>query len=294
MRQKVIALVGPTASGKSSLGVFLAKKLNGEVISADSRQVYKGLDIGTGKVTKKEMGGVRHHLLDVSSPKKRFSVDRFAQLGHKAARDMKNRDAVPVVVGGTGLYADILLGRMSYADVPPNEPLRKKLEKKSVGELFLQLKKKDARRADTIEPHNKRRLIRALEVAAAIGKNPEPAPESRYKVLWLGLSPAETVLKKNIAKRLKARIKAGMVAEGKRLHVAGLSYKRMEELGLEYRFLSQLLQKNLTPKEFTLGLERAIGQYAKRQKKWFRRNKDIRWVRNKTEALRLAKGFLSR
>ena len=295
MKPKIIAVVGPTASGKSSLGVWLAKRIQGEscgaeIISADSRQVYKGLDIGTGKVTKKEMGGIKHHLLDVASPKKQFTVDDFVRLAERAHSNILQNDRMTIVVGGTGLYVDMLLGRMAYPNVPPNNKLRRQLEQRTTKQLFAQLQKLDPRRAATIEPGHKRRLIRAIEIAKAIGQSPIPHPDQKYDVLWLGLNPKN--LQKNIRIRLFARIRAGMVREAKKLHAAGLSYKRMEELGLEYRYLALLLQKKLTKQEFEVQLERAIRQYAKRQARWFRRNKDIRWVSGNTEALRLAKEFL--
>jgi len=294
MLPKVIAIVGPTASGKSSLGIYLAQKLNGEIISADSRQVYKGLNIGTGKVTKKEMAGVPHHLLSVASPKKQFTVDDFVKKAEAAIKTTIYRSLLPIVVGGTGLYVDMLLGRMAYPNVPPNSVLRAALEKKSVIQLFAQLQKLDPRRAENIEPDHKRRLIRAIEVAKAIGKSPEIHRTTlcKYDVLWLGLSPAPEKLKKNIRMRLFARMRTGMIAEAKKLHAAGLSYKRMEELGLEYRYLSLLLQNKITKQEFETQLERAIWQYAKRQSRWFKRNKDIHWVGGKAEALRLSKTFL--
>lgn len=291
--KKVIAIVGPTASGKSSLGIYLAQKLGSEVISADSRQVYKGLDIGTGKVTKKEMGRVPHHLLSVASPKKQFSVDDFVK---KASLAMQNIE-LPVVVGGTGLYVDMLLGRMSYPNVPPNPALRAKLDKLPVEQLFAMLEKKDPTRAKTIEPKHKRRLIRALEIAQAVGRSPAPtvgAGQSPYIVLWLGLNPSPAKLKTNIHTRLVARVKQGMIAEATRLHKNGLSYKRMEELGLEYRYLARLLQHKLTKQEFLEQLEREINKYAKRQWRWFKRNIDIHWVANKANALRLAKEFCGR
>src|SRR3989344_300310 len=142
-KPKVIAIVGPTASGKSSLGIWLAKKLGGEIISADSRQVYKGLDIGTGKVTKKEMVGIPHHLLSVASPKKQFTVDDFVRLAEKAHSNILQNDRMTIVVGGTGLYVDMFLGRMAYPNVPPNPALRARLEKKSVAQLLAQLQKLD-------------------------------------------------------------------------------------------------------------------------------------------------------
>src|SRR3989338_3018508 len=234
---KVIAIVGPTASGKSSLGIYLAQKLNGEIISADSRQVYKGLDIGTGKVTKKEMAEIPHHLFSIASPKKQFTVDDFVRLAEKSYSSVLQNTAIPIVVGGTGLYVDMLLGRLSYPNVPPNPALRKKLEQKTTEKLFKQLKKLDPRRAANIEPNHKRRLIRAIEIAKAVGRSPSKSQitdttNNKYNVLWLGLSPAPDKLQKNIRMRLFARIRAGMIAETKKLHAAGLSYKRMDELGL--------------------------------------------------------------
>ncbi|HEV7449704.1 MAG TPA: tRNA (adenosine(37)-N6)-dimethylallyltransferase MiaA [Candidatus Paceibacterota bacterium] len=291
-KPKLIAIVGPTASGKSALGIYIAQKLKGEVISADSRQVYKGLDIGTGKVTKKEMLGVPHHLLSVVSPKKQFTVDDFVRLADKAYASVLQNNAVAIVVGGTGLYVDMLVGRMSYPNVPPNEALRKKLANKTALQLFAMLKKADPARAANIEASNPRRLIRALEIAKAIGKSPTPNPEPKYDVLWLGLNPDQKKLQRNIHKRLLSRIKAGMINEAKRLRKQGLTYKRMDELGLEYRYLAQLLQNKLTKKEFAEQLERAINDYAKRQMRWFKRNQDIVWAGSKTEALKLAKDFL--
>ena len=298
MLPKVIAIVGPTASGKSSLGVYLAQKLNGEIISADSRQVYKGLDIGTGKVTKKEMAGVPHHLLSVASPKKQFTVNDFVKKAEAAIKTTKIASLLPIVVGGTGLYIDMLLGRMAYPNVPPNQVLRTKLEQKTTKQLFAQLQKLDPRRAANIEPDHKRRLIRAIEIAKAVGRSPSKSQitnltNNKYDILWIGLKPEDKKLKQNIRMRLFARIRTGMIAEAKKLHAAGLSYKRMEALGLEYRYLSLFLQNNITKQEFEAQLECAIWQYAKRQMRWFKRNKDIHWVRNKSEALRLAKIFLT-
>jgi tRNA dimethylallyltransferase len=313
--KKVIAVVGPTASGKSSLGIFLAQKLGGEVISADSRQVYKGLNVGTGKVTKKEMAGVPHHLLDAVSPKVVFTADDFVRLGTKAHSQILKNMRIPIVVGGTGFYIDSLFGRMKLANVPPNPKLRKKLETKSTAELFAMLKKLDPARAKTIDSKNLHRLIRAIEIASN-SRTERPGAKSvaepveaetllqvfpKLQILYLGINPSDVTLKKNIHKRLLARMKQGMVAEARRLHKQGLSYKRMEELGLEYRHLARLLQNKMTQKEMLEELERAIWKYAKRQRTWFKRNKEIHWLKNppdnragKAEALRLAKEFLSR
>ncbi|MBX4192348.1 tRNA (adenosine(37)-N6)-dimethylallyltransferase MiaA [Candidatus Parcubacteria bacterium] len=286
-KPKVIAVVGPTSSGKTSLGMYLAKKFKGEVISADSRQVYKGLNLGTGKVTKKEMQGVPHHLLNVANPKKQFSADDFLKLGKKILPKIK----VPIIVGGTGFYIDALLGQIVLPQVPPNEKLRAELEKKSAPELLTMLKELDPRRALTIEPEHKRRIIRAIEIAKVLGANPIPTNTNDYDVLWLGLNPNN--LEKRIHERLFARLKLGMIAEAKRLHKAGLSYKRMEELGLEYRYMARLLTGMLTKQEFEAELEREIKNYAKRQMRWFKRNKNIHWIKNKSDAIKLAKAFIS-
>lgn len=309
VKPKVITIVGPTSSGKTALSVWLAHKLDGEVISADSRQVYKGLNIGTGKVTKKEMQGVPHHLLDVASPKHVFTASDFKKLGEKVLAKIVKNNRTPLIVGGTGLYVDVFLGRMILPEVPPNLGLRTKLEKKSAQELYALLVKKDPERAATIEPDHKRRLVRALEIADALGKNPSkesamsglPNEALPYEVLWLGLNPPQKILDKKIIARIHSRLTQGMLHEATQLHKKGLSYKRMEELGLEYRSMARFLQKKITREGMILELERAIPHYAKRQLKWFKRNPNIRWLKNpphsragKTEALRLAKDFLSR
>ncbi|HUD02981.1 MAG TPA: tRNA (adenosine(37)-N6)-dimethylallyltransferase MiaA [Candidatus Paceibacterota bacterium] len=303
-KPRVVAVVGPTSSGKTALGIYLAQKLRGEVISADSRQVYKGLNIGAGKVTKKEMTGIPHHLLDIASPKRVFSADDFKKLGERAITMIYHSKKIPIVVGGTGLYADVLLGRMALPEVPPNPKLRAKLEAKSVAELYALLLKKDPERANNIEPNHKRRLVRALEIADALGKSPAKASAmdaagSVYDVLWLGLNPPQKILHKKIVQRLHARLKAGMVAEAKKLHAGGLSYKRMEALGLEYRYLARILKSRRAPSADKAAegallqkLEREIMHYAKRQLRWFKRNPSIVWVKNKSEALKLSKEFL--
>ena len=180
-KQKVLVIVGPTSSGKSAIAVELARKFDGEVISADSRQVYKGLNIGTGKISKREMRGVRHHLLDLESPRKTFTAQDFVEKGRRAIEEIARRKKLPIVAGGTGFYIDALLGRIALPNVAANAKLRAKLEVKTAAQLLTMLKKRDPRRAKTIDPHNKRRLIRALEIAASIPKSPltpNPHPSS--------------------------------------------------------------------------------------------------------------------
>ena len=302
--KKIIVVVGPTASGKSDLGIKLARKFNGEIISADSRQVYKGMDIGTGKVTKKERSLVKHHLLDVANPKKVFTVSDFKKLGQKAINDIQCRYKVPIIVGGTGFYIDVLLDRMAIAEVPPNKKLRAKLEKQSTEQLFKRLQKLDPRRAKNIDSKNKRRIIRALEIVLTI-KKPVPKPLNLYhdrilnaNVLFLGLAVSPEIQKKKIKMRLDRRLKQGMIQEIKGLIKQGISKKRLYDLGLEYRWLSRWLSKNVKNKnvknrafdirqsynlkfkdsEEYQNLLRDIIKYSKRQMTWFKRNKDIHWI----------------
>ncbi len=171
---KLIVILGPTASGKSELAVKLAKKFNGEIISADSRQVYKGLNIGTGKITKKEMKGIGHHLLDVASPKRKFTVAQFQKLAFKKIREIQRRGKTPFLVGGTGFYIQSVVDNISIPEVTPNWKLRKALEKKNTEELFSMLKKLDPARAKTIDSKNPRRLTRAIEIASAEGRGAGP------------------------------------------------------------------------------------------------------------------------
>jgi len=282
-KSKIIVVLGPTASGKSDVAVRLAKKFNGEVISADSRQVYKGLDIGTGKVTKKEMGGIPHYLLDVANPKYVFSVVRFKKLAEKAIGDIVERGKIPIIAGGTGFYIQAVVAGVMFPEVPPDEKLRGKLTGKTTGELFKMLKKLDARRAKEIDPKNPHRLIRAIEIATHLGyvpyldvSRPSECP-SEYYVLQIGIKTDDEKLKDRIYKRLLARLRVGMVAEVRHLHEKGLSWKRMEALGLEYRFLSRYLRGKITKQEMIEQLNTAIWQYARRQKTWFKRDKRTKW-----------------
>ena len=278
-KPKLIVICGPTATGKSDYAVTLAKKIGGEVISADSRQVYKGLDIGSGKITKKEMRGVPHHLLDVASPKNVFTVERFQKLGKKTITDILKRGKTPILCGGTGFYIDALVYESAFPSVGPNKALRARLEKKSVEKLFTLLKEKDPERANSIDSKNKVRLIRALEIIEILGKVPEIKKESPYDIEWIGLDFPDEILKGRIHARLLARIKKEMLKEAHNLHTQGLSWKRMRELGLEYRFMADHLTGKISKDEMVTLLETAIWQYAKRQRTWFKKNKEIKWVK---------------
>ncbi len=279
MKLKVIVIVGPTASGKTSLSVKLAQKYNGEIISADSRQVYKGLNLGTGKVTKEEMQDIPHHLLDVAGPKETYTVADFVRDGRKATESILERKKTPIIVGGTFFYIDALLGKISTPEVPPDPELRRELTALSEEALYDRLKSTDPTRAEKIDSKNKRRLVRALEIVSALGSVPHTIQESPYDVLTIGISISKEQLKKNIHERLLDRIEAGMVEEVETLHAQGLSYERMEDLGLEYRYIARHLKGELPYCKMIEELETKIGQYAKRQMTWLKRDKEIVWVK---------------
>jgi len=271
-------LLGPTAVGKTSLSVSLAKKYNGEIISADSRQVYKGLDIGTEKITKREMRGIPHHLLDVASPKRTFSVTRYKELAEKAIREIAKRGKLPVVVGGTGFYIDAVVYNQIFPEIPPNPKLRSDLEKKSVEELLKTLKKLDLKRSKTIEQKNKRRLIRAIEIATSLGHVPLLDTHiQKYNTLVIGLTLPDKELKNRIDKRLVGATKKGLITETKKLRASGVSWKRIQELGLEYRTAGEYIRDEINHEDMIKKMQMEIWKYAKRQKRWFKRNKDIKW-----------------
>jgi len=325
-KQKIIVILGPTASGKSSLSIKLAKKFNGEIISADSRQVYQGMDIGTGKVTKKEQGLIKHHLLNVVNPKKVFTVSDFKKLGEKAIKEILGKNKIPIIVGGTGLYIDTLVYNLNFPQVPPNQLLRLSLNRLTAEQLFYKLKNLDLQRAKTIDHHNKRRLIRALEIIDSIGKVPTLNTKyyienTKYDVLWLGLKPKN--LENKIKLRLNKRLKKGMIKEIKDLLESGVSKKRLHDLGLEYRQISEYLAsknykvttrkrserssnpmeqwshgrrrmtesvKNFKKSEYYQKLLREIVKYSKRQMTWFKINKEIHWLaQNKVEGIKTQK-----
>ncbi len=281
-RQKIVIIVGPTASGKTALSIHLAKHYNGEVISADSRQVYTGLDIGTGKVTKTEMGAIRHHLIDVLSPQRVFSADAFVQHATHAITSIASRNHLPIVAGGTGFYIDALLGRVSLGEVPANTTLRKRLERYTTEKLGALLLKKNPARYTVLqtknELNNRVRLIRAIEIASSTQRHkPLPTTLPAYDALIIGVTHPRTILRERINARLSARIKRGMFKEMERLHARGLSWKRMRELGLEYRYGAEYLTHSLSRSEVEVILQQKIWQYARRQLTYWKRNNDIQW-----------------
>jgi len=289
-KSKVIVVVGPTASGKSDYAVKMAKIHMGlncpwgpiggaEIVSADSRQVYKGLDIGSGKITKKEMQGVPHHLLDVASPKRTFTVSQYQNLAKQKIKEIIARGHTPIIVGGTGFYIQSIVDDLALPAVKPNPILRKKLEKKSLADLVAMLKKMDPARLKNIDAKNPVRLIRAIEIATVLGKVPKLKKKpSLYEFEMIGITWPDEDLKERIKTRLHARLKQGMVAEVKKLHDSGVSWKRLEDLGLEYRYVALFLQNKISKLAMIESLEKEIWHYAKRQMTWFKRDKKIKWL----------------
>ncbi len=291
-KPKILIILGPTATGKSDVAVQIAKKFNSEIISADSRQVYKGMNLGSGKITESEMREISHHLLDVANPKTIFSVSKYKQLAEKAIQKITAKNKLPIIVGGTGFYIDSIAKNIQLPEVKPNKKLRKGLEKKSAEVLFKMLKKLFPPRAKNIDKHNKVRLIRAIEIAKALGNIPKIKKlPNKYNFIFIGLDLPDAILKKRIALRLEKRLKLGMVREVQKLRQQGISWKRLESFGLEYRNVALFLQKKITRRQMIKNLQKEIWHFVKRQRTWFKRNKEIKWFepREKNKMIRFIK-----
>jgi tRNA dimethylallyltransferase len=276
-KPKIIVILGPTATGKSDLAVKIARTCNGEVISADSRQVYRGMDLGSGKITRAEMRGVPHHLIDVASPRSVYNVAKFQRDAYKAIDSIIARGKTPIVCGGTGFYIQSIVDGVIVPEVPPNHALRKKLARMTTDKLCEKLKQLDPERLADIDTQNPVRLIRAIEIATALGAVPQIVKQPRYNCLQIGLTIPFEELEKKIAKRLTKRMKLGMLDEAQKLRKAGMSWKRMESFGLEYRFMAQFLQKKISEADMLDQIRVKSLQFAKRQMRWFSRDKQIQW-----------------
>jgi tRNA dimethylallyltransferase len=267
--QKVIVVVGPTASGKSDFAVQLAKKYNGEIISADSRQVYKGLDIGTGKIKEDEMEGVPHHMLDVYELGEEVSVAHFARDATPILENILSRGKTPIICGGTGQYIDALIYDTSLPKVEPNYTLRDELEKKSTEELFELLLVRDPLRAETIDRHNPSRLVRALEIVESLGTvPPQQKPKFKFPTDIYIMAPSRELLRTRITKRLENRLQHGMIDEVRAIMSVGYTPTSMKRFGLEYVTIGRYLDGILTEHEMKEELITKSMQYAKRQQTW--------------------------
>lgn len=282
-RTKIVVILGQTAVGKTDLSINLARKFSGEVVSADSRQVYTGLDIGTAKITPDETGGIPHHLINVISPAETFTAGDFREQGEVAITEIVTRGNVPFVVGGTGFYIQSLIDDIALPAVPPDPKLRAELSLLSNTELFQRLQKIDPARADTIDPRNTVRLIRALEIATALGSVPasntgQYRPE--YDVLQIGLTREPADLKVRIHNRNVSRIESGALQTevSTLLENKKITHERLEALGLEYRYTSRFLQGEIkSTEELITLLDQKIWQFAKRQKTWWQKDERIQW-----------------
>lgn len=275
MQGRLIAVMGTNASGKSGLGVALAKRYGGEIVSADSRQVYRGLDLGSGKITPEETQGVPHHLLDVCEPGDFFSMADFQRLAYSAIDDILQRGKAPFLVGGTGLYVDAVIDGYELSDRAPDLALREKLETYDTPALYSMLREK---LPDTeIDPCNRNRVMRALERLAADDYHPGKR-SPRYETLKLGVTWPRETLKARIDERLERRLRAGMIDEVRGLMEAGVSAQFLDKLGLEYRYISRYLLGELTYEQMLDELGRAIKRFAKRQMTWFRKEENLHWL----------------
>lgn len=293
--KKLLVILGSTATGKTDLALSLAKKYNGELISCDSRQVYKGLDIGTGKLPGKEvkvkkddgfweMDGVKVWMYDVADPKGQYTVYDYEKLSRKIIDDIIKRGKLPIIVGGTGLYLKALLEGLPNLRIPVDEKLRGELEKLSLEEVQKRLKSLSPAAFDKLtesDKKNPRRLLRSIELISMYGyvqtHQKSKVKSQKYDTLKIGLTAPRQVLNDKINLRVLSRLNQGMVEEARELNKNGLSFERMKSLGLEYGELAKFLGREISREEFIKTLQTKIHQYAKRQMIWFKKVKNIFW-----------------
>lgn len=278
-KPKAIVILGPTAVGKSDFAVEIALSVSGEVISADSRQVYRGLDLGTGKITEEEMRGVPHHLLDIRNPLDSYNVVDFQHDAELACKDIESRGNIPILCGGTGFFITSITEGIIFPEAKVDSTRRQELESLTKNELFSLLQKLDSGYVKKVDQDNPRRLVRAIELAECFGNVPTAKKKKvRYEFLKIGLELPREELRARIKFRIETRLEFGMIEESQMLLRQGkLTHERMHSLGLEYRYISLYLQNKLTLEEFKEQLFYAIWHYARRQMTWFKREKDIQW-----------------
>ena len=279
MNNRVIAVVGATASGKTSYAIELAKKINGEIISADSRLVYKGMDIGTAKPTIDEMQEIPHYMIDVVEPEYNYSVGLYVKEAKKHITDIISRGKVPIVAGGTGLYFRVLLENYDLPDVKPDYELRKELSSYSYEELLEMLTKLDEKAANSVEKNDKKKLIRYIEIIKLAGKPLDlvrGVKEKEFNVEWVGLNFPREILYDRINKRVDLMIEQGLIYETKKLlQKHGRISNITDTIG--YREVLSYLDGELSLDEAKDKLKQNTRNYAKRQLTWFRKNEQINW-----------------
>lgn len=298
---KVIVICGPTATGKSALAVEIAKQYNGEIISADSRQVYTGLDIGSAKITQSEMEGIPHYMINVADPREIFTVAEYQKQAREKMRSIFSRGKVPIICGGTGMYISALIDNTAFPEVPPNPELRAQLESLTAAELVQKLEQLNPNRLETIDQKNRVRLVRAIEIAnhlqAHIPLSPTdtlPYQGEDFSVLSIGLTLPKEVLIDRIITRINNRIPA-LFNEIETLHHQGVSIERLESFGLEYRHGSEYVQGKITLEQFKEILATKTWQFVRRQMTWFKRDTRIHWmnpISDNQKILELVQDFL--
>ena len=287
---KLIVIMGTNASGKSGLGVALAERYGGEIVSADSRQVFRGLDLGSGKIAPEETRGVPHHLIDVCEAGDFFSMHDFQRLAYAAIDGILARGRLPFLVGGTGLYVASVTEGYEMSDRAPDLEYRAHLETFATPELYAMLVQ--AVPETDVEPKNRNRVMRLLEKLHA-GDDHVPRSNPRYDCLKLGVTWDRDTLRARIDERLERRLNAGMIEEVQGLIDRGVSLEFLMKLGLEYRFIAQYLTGQIASRdEMVELLGTAIKQFAKRQMTWFRRDRDILWLDMTKDPIAQARGLI--
>jgi tRNA dimethylallyltransferase len=288
MNVNLLVILGPTASGKTRLGVAAAQHFAGEIISADSRQVFRGMDIGTGKDLA-EYGDIPYHLIDIADAGGEFSVFDFQQHFVTAFKDIQSRGRLPMLVGGTGLYLDAALRRYQLVKVPENPALRAELAELELTALQQRLLQVRPEQHNTSDLQDRERLVRAIEIATG-ERDTAPLPLPAIEPLVFGVRWDRPVLRQRITERLKQRLAEGMIEEVLHLHESGIPYANLEYYGLEYRLIAQHLQGQLNRNDMFQKLNSAIHQFAKRQETWFRRMQKqgvvIHWLNGTGEPLK--------
>ena len=286
-KPKVIVICGPTASGKTALSIELAKKINGEIISSDSMQIYKYMDIGTAKTTQEEMQGIKHYLLDFVEPSQRYSVAEFKKDAEKAIEEILQKGKTPIIVGGTGLYVDSLIYGIEYQTIEFDEQYRKQLEerveKEGLETLYNEAKNIDSQAVEKISTNDQKRILRILEIYKATGKNKtEQEIESRkngvkydYKVFAINMDREK--LYERINKRVDIMIENGLIEEVEKLLEKYKEFPTAMQ-GLGYKEVVEYLQGKVSKEEMIENIKRETRRYAKRQLTWFRKNKQTIWI----------------
>lgn len=287
MKPKVVVIVGPTASGKTAVSIELAKKINGEIISADSMQIYKYMDIGTAKPTLDEMQGIKHYMLDVVMPDETFNVAKYKSMAESAIEEILKKGKVPIIVGGTGLYINTLVDGIEFADVPGDEEYRNELIEKGYREgamsIYKELAKVDSESAKKIDPNNIRRVARALEIYKVTGKTKtqldiESRKEVKYDYRLFGMEWNRETLYNRIDLRVDKMIEAGLIDEVRNV-TEKFKISNTAVQGLGYKEVIEYLNGNISYEEMIEKLKLETRHYAKRQLTWFRRDKRIKWIK---------------